>query len=70
MAMLATDLDIDVTGQCFNKQRRGRAAWKARDEDRAAQLWTLSADLVDVDANWPQERPPRAPYRRRRGKDQ
>ncbi|PSQ01174.1 short-chain dehydrogenase [Halobacteriales archaeon QS_4_70_19] len=53
MAMLAADPSIDVTGQYFNKQRQARASPRARDEDRATRLWALSADLVDVDPNWP-----------------
>jgi NAD(P)-dependent dehydrogenase (short-subunit alcohol dehydrogenase family) len=51
MAMLATG--VGVSGQYFNKQRQARASPASRDEDRATRLWALSADLVDVDANWP-----------------
>jgi NAD(P)-dependent dehydrogenase (short-subunit alcohol dehydrogenase family) len=53
MVKLAADPNVTVTGAYFNKRRKARASPSARDEDRATRLWALSADLVDVDPNWP-----------------
>jgi hypothetical protein len=34
-------------------QRQKRPARRARDDERAARLWAVSADLVGVDPDWP-----------------
>lgn len=52
MAHLAAET-VGVSGQYFNKQRQARSSPGARDEDTATRLWALSAELVDVDSNWP-----------------
>jgi hypothetical protein len=54
MARLVTDPDLaEVTGAYFDMAERQRPARRARDDDTADRLWSVSADLVGVDPDWP-----------------
>jgi NAD(P)-dependent dehydrogenase (short-subunit alcohol dehydrogenase family) len=48
---LAVDPDLEgVTGRYFNRLEESRASDAARDEELAARLWNLSAELIGVPA--------------------
>ncbi|WP_255148888.1 SDR family NAD(P)-dependent oxidoreductase [Halorarius halobius] len=54
LAYLAASDDVEgVTGAYFDKQRRRTPSREARSDANAERLWSVSADLVDVDEDWP-----------------
>jgi NAD(P)-dependent dehydrogenase (short-subunit alcohol dehydrogenase family) len=42
-----------TTGAYFDKQNQRRPSRAARDDEMADRLWSVSADLVDVEPDWP-----------------
>jgi NAD(P)-dependent dehydrogenase (short-subunit alcohol dehydrogenase family) len=54
LAYLAASEEVaGVTGAYFDQQRERRPSSAARSEADADRLWTVSADLVGVDPDWP-----------------
>ena len=54
LAYLAASPALEgVNGEYFDQQRQRRPSRAARDDETAERLWTVSAELVDVDDDWP-----------------
>lgn len=54
LAHLVSSPDVaDVTGTYFDGTRERRPSRRARDDELAAELWEVSAELVGVDPDWP-----------------
>ena len=54
LAYLAASPALEgVNGEYFDQQRQRRPSRAARDEETADRLWEVSADLADVDPDWP-----------------
>lgn len=54
LAYLASSPEVDgVTGAYFDGTSQRRPSQRARDDELAAGLWEVSAELVDVDPDWP-----------------
>jgi NAD(P)-dependent dehydrogenase (short-subunit alcohol dehydrogenase family) len=51
--LTASEAVADVTGAYFAHREREAPDARARDERLRERLWTVSADLVDVDPDWP-----------------